>query len=42
MNLDVPADSLPDMRSLSAFVGTGAALVAAAGFMMWALGAWFR
>jgi hypothetical protein len=40
--LEVPPDSLPDLRSLCAFVGTGATLVAAVRFMMWALGAWFR
>jgi hypothetical protein len=40
--VDVPADSLPDMRALCAFIGVGATLVAAVRFMMWALGAWFR
>ena len=38
----VPESSLPEVRSLFAVVGTGAALVAALGFMKWVLGAWFR
>jgi hypothetical protein len=41
-NADVAADALPDLRLLVALVGTGAGLVAALRFMMWALGAWFR
>ena len=41
-NVDVLQSSLPEMRSLFAVVGTGAALVTAVGFMKWVLGAWFR
>ena len=39
---DAPENSLPDMRSLFAAIGTGAAGLAGVLFMLWVLGSWFR